>query len=264
MSDLAQVAPIGAPLPDAAKSPDGACELPTGFIDADGVLHKDAIIREMTGEEEDILTSRRLPAHTKMQKVLENCTVSIGTVSALGNQNWSHVTKGLVATDRLQLIIAIRMATLGNVFQFKTKCPTEGCGHLQDKAVDLAEFKINGMPAPDKRAWTGKLPKSGWSYSARAQTGVEEEKLAKAATQTQDTLSLGILVRLTELDGKMPVTLDMVKRLPFADRIHLREAFKNHEGAIDNEVEMTCDECQRDFKAAIDIGDRSFFFPSET
>lgn len=264
MSELTPSVPTVAAMPDVAKSSAGSCELRSGYLDEDGVVHKDAVIRELSGEEEDILTSRRLQGWQKMQKIMENCCVSIGNVKAEGNKEWTKVIKSLTATDRLYLTIQIRMASLGNAFTFKTQCPKEGCGHVGEKVVDLNDFKIEGMADPTMRTWSGTLPKSGWNYLAKVQTGFEEEKLAKATDAKSDNLSLAMLARLLELNGKMPVTLDMIKKISLQDRQHLRDAFKEHEGKLDNIVDVTCDECGHDFKTAIEVADRNFFFPSET
>lgn len=251
-------------LPDSAKSPEGSCTLPTGYLDEAGVLHTTAVVKELTGEEEDILMSKRLPAHLKMQRVMENCVLSIGSHSAGEDSNWTDVLQSLTVTDRLFLIIQIRMTSLGNAYTFKTKCPNQQCNHLQEKVVDLAEFVINGMPDPDKRVWTGTLPKSKLTYRAKIQTGADEEKLFKAETATKDTVTLAMLARMQELDGKMPVTLGMLKKLGAEDRNHLRSEFKKHEGKLDNVVDVTCNDCAQEFKTAIDVAQESFFFLSAT
>lgn len=264
MSELMPSAPTMVSLPDAAKSSVGGCELPSGYIDEAGVLHKDAVVKELTGEEEDILISRRLQGWQKMQKVLENCVVSIGNVNAQGNKDWPRVIKSLTATDRLYLTIQIRIASLGNAFTFKTPCPIEDCRHVGEKVVDLGDFKIEGMGDPLTRTWKGDLPKSGWAYVAKVQTGFEEEKLAKASDAKSDNLSLAMLARLLELHGTMPVTLDMLKKLGAQDRQFLRDEFKKHEGNLDNKVDVTCDVCSHEFQTSIEVADRNFFFPSET
>lgn len=262
--ELAPNATTAVAMPDSAKSSVGGCILPTGHLDAAGELHKDVVIQEMTGEEEDILMSKRLPAHKKLQKVLENCVTSIGSVRSEGHEDWAKLIEDLTATDRLYLIIHVRVTSLGNAYTFKTKCPGINCGHIQEKVVDLAEFVVNGMNDPKVRVWSGKLPKSGFSYRAKVQTGAEEEKIYKAQTATKDNVTLAMLARLQELDGKMPVTIAMLKKLGSFDRNFLRDEFKRYEGTLDNLVEVTCDECSHEFKTAIDVAQESFFFPSAT
>lgn len=248
-------------LADAAKSSVGTFELPSGYIDSSGSLHTTVHVREMTGDEEDVLTSRRMQAHQKLQQVMEGCVTQIGTIRREGNSEWSKIIRDLTATDRLFIIVKIREITLGSAYTFKTKCPE--CGDIHEQAVSLSEFVIKAPLDPMIRSWSGSMPKSGLAYTAKVQTGVEEAKIAKAG-ESKDLLSLGMLARLVELDGKQPVTLAMVKSLPLADRAYLRAEFDKHESNIENDSEIECPACGHEYKAKIDIGDSNFFFPSAT
>lgn len=249
------------PLPDAAKSPEGAFELPTGYLDSEGRLHTTIYVREMTGDEEDILASKRMQAHAKLQKIMESCVTQIGTVRREGNDEWSKVVRDLTATDRLFAIIKIREVTLGSAYTFKSKCPE--CEEVSEQAVSLSEFKIKTPTDPKLRSWPGKLPKSGYAYVAKVQTGADEAKLAKVE-DSKDLMSLGMLARIVELDGKQPVTLGMVKKLSLADRQHLRKDFDDHEADIENKADVECPACGENYAAKIEVGDANFFFPSAT
>lgn len=260
-NEMAPNAPANQILPDEAKSPIGGYELPTGYLDETGALHREVVVKEITGVEEDILASRKLPVYQRMQKILENCTVSIGSFKAEGNPGWPRIIKSLTVSDRLFLIIKIRTVSIGAPFRFKTLCPA--CGETSDQVVNLDDFKIFGLSNPQERFWKGKLPRSGANYVAKVQTGQEEEKLAKIA-QGADMLSLAIVARLVELKGIQPVTLGLVKALSLADREHLRTEFKAHEGRVENEVDVGCPACDHEFKTEIDIGTPAFFFPSAT
>lgn len=262
--------PAGAAIPDQQVTSDDAisskssCELPTGYLDEDGGLHKTAFLKEITGEEEDILTSKKMPVHLRFQKILENCVTQIGPFKQT-DKNWTKIIKSLVSTDRTFLVIEIRKVSLGSGFAFKVKCPEEDCGVIASQTVSLSDFKFMGMKDPTQRVWKGTLPKSKLSYTARVQTGVEEEKVSRLGPEQQkDLMSLAMMARIIELGGKQPVTLDMLKRLGLQDRQHLRDDFKAHEGDIDDDVEVPCPSCGVEFKTSIEIGHPSFFFPSVT
>ena len=92
---------------DAAQSAFLQCTLPTGLLDDDGELHTETILREMTGEEEDILTARKGTMSHKLQMILEKCVVRVGSIDQ-SNAHWSRFIKTLTMTDRLFLIIRIR------------------------------------------------------------------------------------------------------------------------------------------------------------
>lgn len=244
---------------DGGKSSFSKVTLPTGLLDEEGKLHTDVLLTEMTGCEEDILSSSRMTAVQKTSAILENCTMQIGSIDKSDNK-FKHYLKSLCLNDRLFLLIQIRIVSLGKMFDFKITCPL--CTKSSNQTVNLDDFKVDGLTDPTKQEWSGILPRSKKKYKCHVQTGYEEEKQEKLKYNDEDLLSLIIMSRLKELDGK-EVTLAEVKKLSAMDRKHIRAEMKKAEGSIDNEVEMTCPHCKHEFKSEIDIGSANFFFPSE-
>lgn len=267
MSQVTNSVPDPAPMPgDAPRSASAVVNLPSGYLDDAGTVHETATIREMTGVEEDLLTATKTPVWQRMQKILENCVSVIGAVDRanLGAGPWSKVVKSLPAADRLFLIVELRKLSLGKFFSFKAQCTNGECRHIASYEVDLDTFVIKGLPDKTKRFWDGALPRSGYKYVAKAQTGEDEERLDKVAKDTKDLTSLIILGRLIELNGQNPVTLDQVKKLSMVDREHLRKDFRDHEGSVEDKVDVTCSACGTDFQAEVEIGTPGFFFPTAT
>lgn len=242
---------------DGGKSAFAEVTLPTGLLNEDGFLLTSALLTEMTGREEDILSSSRMTAVQKTSAIIENCVEKIGTIDSK-DPKFKHYLKTLCLSDRLFLLVQIRIISLGKMFDFKITCPS--CGKGSNQAVSLDDFKVSGLLNPAKQAWEGILPRSKKKYKCHVQTGYEEEKQEKMNRNDGDILSLLIMSRLKELDGKS-ITLDDVKKLPLLDRNHLRAEMKKNEGTIDNEIEVGCPHCQHEFKTEIDIGAPSFFFP---
>lgn len=247
---------------DPATSSYSSATLPTGLVDDEGKLHTQVVLREMTGEEEDILASRRMPVTQKLQTILERCVLSIGDIQQ-ANPNWGRYMKSLVSGDRLFLLIQTRIASLGSDLSFDIECPNEACKHKSSQTVSLHDFKVQGMTDPKARQWEGVLPKSKKKYKLRVLTANEEERVSKLSAM-EDSGSQVLLSRLAELDGSKNVTLEQVKSLPMMDRQYLRADITKHEGVIDNKVEITCPKCGTDFSTEIDIGNAHFFFPAAT
>lgn len=242
---------------EGGKSSYSKVQLPTGLLDSNNVLHRDALLGEMTGREEDILSSPKMSAVQKTAQILENCIQSIGEYDKK-HDKFKHYVKSLCLNDRLFLLIQIRVISLGKLFDFKITCPH--CFKASNQTVSLDDFKVEGLKDPMSQTWTGILPKSKKSYKCRIQDGYEEEKQEKNSKNENDILSLLIMSRLKELDGK-PCSLEDVKKLSMLDRNHLRNQMKKSEGSIDNEIEIECPHCNKEFKTEIDIGSPSFFFP---
>lgn len=250
------------PLSDEAKPTVEGEELPTGYLDADGQIHKEAWVREMTGEEEDILTARKVKIHQRMNQILEKCVTQIGSFRQ-ADANWPNVIKGLTVSDRLFLMIKIRTVSLGHLFSFKVKCTDDVCGKMSEQTVDLNEFKISGMPNPAERVFEIDLPKSKKKAKLKIQTGADEARVANFVNM-QNPMTIITMSRLVELDGKNKISIDDVKKLPSMDMDAIRKAVKEHEGDIDNEIDVSCPHCGNEFKTDINVGSPTFFFPSAT
>jgi hypothetical protein len=245
---------------DPAKGSMREFELPTGYLDKDGNIHNSCVVREMTGYEEDILMSSSKKSFQKTQSILENCIVKIGSITK-ESLHWTSVIKSLVHTDRLYILVQIRIASLGDALSFEVVCPE--CENTSVQKISLEDFKVLSIPDATSRTWSGTLPKSKQTYTARIQTGFDDEKPLKEKDR-DDAVSVLITQRLLDIGGKAPVTIDLVKGLSMSDRQFLRADIKKHEGKMDDEIEVICPSCDHRFTTNIDLGSPNFFFPSET
>jgi hypothetical protein len=240
----------------------GVCtvELPTGFLDADGKLYKTVHLKEMTGVEEDILASKKMNVTHKISKIIENCVTQIGPYKQ-SEAGWTQKISELVTTDRLFILIRIRILSLGSTLNFRFECPNEDCKKTSPQSVLLEDFKISGLRDPMLREWSGVLPRSKKTFECKVQTGGDDERQS-TLLNAEDSFSQVFLMRLSKLGDAAP-TLKDIKSLSTFDRQFLRSQLKNNEGEIDNTVEISCPHCETEVKHEMDIGTPDFFFPSE-
>jgi len=241
-----------------AKSSVDSFELPCGYLDGDGNLHTAVTVREMTGEEEEILAARNMPSSKKINSILSRCTESIGAVSGHFIQ---QIIPELVQGDRIYLLIAIRRASLGNDMPFVTKCPS--CSQDARFKLDLADLEIKKMPDPMIRTYDLTLPKTGSKVVMKVLNGRGEDAIGKASTRGKDIITSAIFARVESIDDK-PVTMADLKSLPLVDRNFLRDAWEDHEGGVDTEVKIDCPGCGIEYDTELDISQQGFFNPSAT
>lgn len=248
------------PIGDAAKSSVDSLFLPTGYLDEEGNLHTELFIKEMTGEEEDILTSKKMTVYARMNRIMENCVLSIGKYDQKSSR-WKDVIRSLIASDRLFIVLQLRILSLGQVFSQKCQCGE--CEMFSNQNVNLNDFVIPTLKEPTKRTWTVTLPQSKKMILLKVQDGYAEAALQKHA-ESLDLLSIAMLGRVVEIDGQQPVKVGMLKKLSFKDRQFIRNEFRAKEGEFETVLEYECGNCGAENKDEIHIGHPSFFFPSET
>ena len=237
------------------KSSVGIYDLPCGYIDRQGVLHTEIQVREMTGNEEDLLAAKKIKAAKKMNAVMAACVERIGTIT-----DKAEITKAIpemLLGDRVFILFAIRRVSFGDVYVVNEICPA--CERTGTYPVDLNLLETKKMPDVMKRTFTEVLP-SGRTVKFHLPTGLDEMRVADMATGMDD-LSITMLMRVETIEDRR-ATLEGLKALPSKDRNVLRSLFDTHEGGVDTGVDYDCSACGATFKRDLSL-DAGFFFPSQ-
>ena len=242
-----------------AKSSLGIFDLPCGYLDPEGVLHKEVKVREITGHEEDMLANPKLNANKKLNELISSCVERIGQITDKGKL--SQVVLDMTVGDRLFAIFAIRRVTVGDHYTYEVKCPH--CSNVNSVTLDLSELELKAMPDPYKRLYETTLPKSGKKVKFSPMTGRGEDQLASMSKRKEDMLSLSLLMRVSEVDGQRP-KLSTVKDMSSMDRAFLRDEFEKVEGGVETSIDLDCPACYAEFKQDLDVSQAGFFFPTGT
>lgn len=250
---------------DEAKAPLGVFDLPCGYL-SDGKLITDVEVREITGDEEDMLGSKKISDQKKIGELISRCVSRVGSFQG---QQARDVLPYLTVGDRTFLMFAIRRVSLGDDYPFVDKCPN--CELEQLFVLDLSTLDIRAMTDPMKRTYDIKLPSSGKQVTWHVMIGKDEEFINKYDKSGLDSVSLAVLARLDSIDGTpvnlspiagKPAALLMVKSLNITDRNALRDDFDEREGGVETTMDMSCPSCGHEFSRELEIGTTGFFFPS--
>lgn len=243
--------------------------LPCGYLDGDD-LHNEMVVHEMGGFEEDILAGKG-PAMERLNTIIMRCTDSLGALK--DKRDIARAVPDLTASDRMAALIAIRRASLGDKYPVKQECPSERCKILSRFVLDLSLVEIMPMPNPRVRKFDLTL-QTGKSVKWHIMSGTDEEWLSSKQKKKEDVLTLAIMARVDEVDGKKikrdgdkkeyQESMLLLKSLSMRERHELREVFQAHEGNVDTNVDFTCPECGYEWSADMDVTQPSFFFPSGT
>lgn len=257
-------------------------ELPCGFVevlekgdprwneDNNGVIvHKEFIVDDMDGEDEDILAGTG-PLVTRLNRVIFNRTLQIGDI--VDRKLIAQAINRYSTSDRMTALVAIRMATAGEIFRFPYECPN--CKHEDRAELDLRNLEKKHMKEPETRRRTDVLP-TGIEIEWHVMDGRDEEflqEINKEDKKNESRLTNEILSRIDRIGdfkvertskGGLRAAVQRVKKLKTRDRNYLRTLFDVHEGSIDTKIEMTCSSCKHDWNRELPVGSKDFFFPPD-
>lgn len=211
-------------------------------------LHKKETIdvREMTANEEDLLTSLTLIRTGKaIDEVVKACL-----------QTKDIDPSQLIVGDRNSLVTGLVLASYGPKYEVDVRC--EGCGEINKKY----EFNINNLPIK----WLGELPaeegvnefsftlpKSGKQVTFKLATSEDEKEIAtilqrlKASTNREANITTRLKKLVLSIDGerdpgKIAEFIDR-RSLPIADSLALRNRIEEIAPDLDTKQAFVCTLC---------------------
>ena len=246
-------------------------ELPIGFVDDDGQLHRTAVLRKMTGRDESLMVDKKNKnnAARLVSELLGNCLLRIGTVEKPGTK----IAQGLFSADRHFLLVKLREITFGAEMQATYACPT--CREANAVTEDLSELEVvktsNGELPEDivVELEDGYLTRDGEVYDTmvfRYAIGVDEERIAPAIRENPSHGKNSLMARCLMALGDMPkpriesLGTAIFNDLTLSDRALIDKALNNGGPGIKMKREITCNGCGRQFNASLDM--TNFLAPS--
>lgn len=242
-------------------------ELPVGYVDDDGRLHRTATLRKMTGREEALLADRKLRRNggKLVTELLSNCMQQLGDLKPVTRQ----VVSRLTSPDRNYLLLELRKITFGQEIEANYVCPicSETTYVLEDLDV-LPVHRLNGEGPPEivVELEDGYEDKDGEFYTAmvfRLPTGVDEEKTAGMVKDNPSRGMNALLTRCLLALGEMPsnrreaLGTKIMSDLTMGDRARIERAFRQEAPGANLTREIECESCGRKFQTTLDL--TSFF-----
>lgn len=239
-------------------------ELPCGYLDDDGKLHREFVVKEMTGEEEDLLAGVG-PVMPRLNQIITNCLVRLGDLAE--RKDLSRAVAELTAVDRVVVLIALRRVSLGDRWSTKVIC--RKCEKENRAGVNLKDMEVIPMPKPRERHFETELS-SGKVIQWHVLSAEDEEWLTKKTKDKVDVLTLGLMARVDSIDGELidkerdfKGALRTLKKLVLRERREIRRVTKQNEGSVDTNVDFECKFCGHEWTMEMNVGQTDFFFPSD-
>lgn len=240
-------------IPDA---PDTTVRLQRGIFHR-GQWHKEATVRELTGEDEE-----------KLAKAVGgdflDIVVALGT-ERLGDIEFDDLSlserqghmRELLIGEREVIFLAIIKATFGNTRTMGFKCPSCETDQEVDFLID-EDFKPKDTKVEDVYTYT---LRNGHIVEIRLATGADQREALdmKGATMAQQNTVI-ISRCVTKLNnGLIPDPLGFARKLGLKDRQEILAILIDNQPSVDLGVTTTCSACSAE--VPLQLGWANFFRP---
>ena len=252
----------------ATATPKGRMEtefnLPIGYTDEEGNLHRTVVLRKMTGKEEAILADRRNQRNggKLVTELIHSCLVRLGEMP----KNGTKPVEEMYSADRNFLLIKLRSITFGSELQARYACPT--CDESVQIVEDLDELPVRMLAEGESPADVlveledGYLDKDGQLHTAlqlRLPTGADESAVVPQMRQNASLGKNALLSRCMKSLGDLPkhrlesIGPRILADLTMTDRRLIDRALNQAAPGVDLIREVTCTNCGTDFKSSLDM-----------
>lgn len=236
------------PVPRMETPPNTVVDLYVGLLDEEGNWQKTAIVRELTGADEEALASLEAKEGMNyseyMAFLLRRVVESIGSINIAQNKN---VVDNLIVGDRDKLFMTIIEATYGKIREYQVACTS--CGESNDVFVDITTFAEKPLKTDLVNTITYTL-KNGLEVVLRLPTNGDSLVVNKVATTVaeQNTLMLSRCVQ--GIEGN---PIEWAKSLGMADRANMvKQLLDAQPGPEIGEVNAQCAHCNEKFVMVLD------------
>lgn len=230
-------------------------EFPAGYVDKDGVTHKEFELREMTGRDEEIIRKSDVSKNGSkaIRELLARCIVRIGTNTRANNPGtkWDDIIKGLLVFDQDYALIQLRRISMGEEIEVEHTCPDCKTKIETTLTIDELEFvEFKGERKVEFELPKGYLDKNNVRHKKgilRLPTGFDREILTPLAKNNQAKATTVMLTRLCKFDDDCIITEEVMSDLTVRDREYLSNLLNEQMFGYDMRLNVECPNCGYSF-----------------
>ena len=234
-----------------AEALEARVALPGGLW-LDGVCHREAALRPLTGEDEAFLlesTTRLLPSH-RTTAILARCLTKLGPDGFVGPDRVRQLAVG----DREALLLQLHRLALGEQMPCVLDCPVPSCSERLELNLSVGELLLSPYPNPTE-SYDVTIRGASTSYRVhfRAPTGKDQEVASEIAlrdvSEARKELLHRCILNVVELE-----TGGDVAGWPEALDVQVSAAIGDADPQAELGFNLKCPGCGQSFQTILDAG----------
>lgn len=233
-------------------------ELPVGYTDKDGVLHKTFKLREMTGEVDEAIADKKVRTNAGkiVTEAIYGVLESIGTITKLDRM----IVRQLANVDRDYILLMNYLYSLGETVEWVDNCVY--CSDRINVTVDVERIPVKFMTADEKRLIEVTLPNGikGEGEERHKElimsfpNGMVQERIFTTMDKNPAEALSHMMAMCTEsVKGYSNYNFETFKKLSKKDRKHINSTLGEIEVGAEMNVEVECPGCSANFKSSIPL-----------
>lgn len=238
---------------------DNEFELPVGYVDRDGVLHKTFKLKEMTGEVDEAIADKKVRnnAGKIVTELIYGVVESIGTLPRIDR----NIIRQLSNPDRDFIVLMNHKYSLDEEVKYTDVCPS--CGDKNEVEVTIEHMPVKFMTEDEPRKLVitdlpnGFKDEHGNAYKEMTLSipnGMLQEKIFSTFDKNPQQAVTQLIAMCTEsIKGFESYRFDDFSKLSKKDRKYINEKLSELEVGVEMTVEVDCAECGHNFKSAIPL-----------
>jgi hypothetical protein len=228
---------------------DAPAVLPGGFW-LDGVCHREAAMRGLTGDDEAFLlaASAGLPAE-RSTALLARCLTRLGPCTTIT----ADLARSLTVGDREALLLQLRRLTFGDDLPCTVTCPGPACGERLDLPLRVGDLLLPPYPprpSLHERTWTS----DGTRIRARFRLPTGADLEAAAAAAVADVPATGADILLSRCVEALDPPGGPPEVLPEDVATWLDATMAELDPQAELRLSVDCPQCGLDFCTVLDAG----------
>jgi hypothetical protein len=235
-------------------------ELPGGYWDPNGQLHRAFELAAVTGRDEEQLASAVGPSPPALvTEVLSRCVRRIGDISPVSPE----VARQLLVADRNYLLLRLRQATFGDRVRANLFCPWPDCGEQVSVGFSIADLPVeqarHRAPLHTMTLTVSEDDGTPIDVTFRLPNGADQEEVSALLALNEATALTLLLSRcITRLGTDESPGEPRIAALSATARSEIERHMEDLAPKVGQAMDITCAECGRTFTTPIDI--QRFFF----
>lgn len=237
---------------------DNEFELPIGYTDSDGVLHKTALLKEMTGEVDEAIADQkvRTNAGKMVTEALNGVVERLGTMKRTNKDT----IRNLSNVDRDFLLLMNHKVSIGDEIEWLDICPK--CDGKFEVHIQIDSIPVKYMTQDEPKIIDLELPSGVKDAEGKVYkkmqisipTGLVQERIFPLIQQNPNQAVTQMLAIITEsIEGLSHYNFETFRKMTKKDRKYIQEQIGKIEVGADLSPEVSCANCGHNYKSTIPV-----------